>query len=173
MKLEGWSSIVCYWLIIIIIIWLSLFSPCDRSICGRYVPIRTKISKANAHFAALNLFISKKKVWRRLWNVCQAWGLGSSNILICVYLWTKPATKKPNRNLIELRRRFQRPTKERWKRLRARHNRWVHTSEVSRLKVWQELKYTWGHERPLTVISVHIRIPSMLEAMEVVNQDTR
>ena len=53
------------------------------------------------------------------------------------------------------------------------HIRWVHTSEASRLKVWQELKYTCGHERPLTVISVHIRIPSMLEAMEVVNQDTR
>ena len=46
---------------IIIIIWLSLFSPCDWSICRPYVPVRTKISKSNAHFAALSLFISKKK----------------------------------------------------------------------------------------------------------------
>ena len=51
--------------------------------------------------------------------------------------------------------------------------RWVHTSEVSRLKVWHELKYTLEHGRLLTVISVHIRIQSMLEAIEVVNQDTR
>ena len=50
--------------------------------------------------------------------------------------------------------------------------RWVHASEVSRLKVWQELKYTLEHERLLTVISVHIRIQSMLEGIEVVNQDT-
>ena len=33
-------------------------------------------------------------------------------ILTCVYLWTKPARKKRNRHLMELRRRFQRPTKE-------------------------------------------------------------
>jgi len=51
--------------------------------------------------------------------------------------------------------------------------RWVHTSEVSRLKLWQELKYTCEHERLLTVISVHIRFQSILKAIEGVNQDTR
>jgi len=51
--------------------------------------------------------------------------------------------------------------------------RWVHTGEVSRLKLWQELKYTCEHERPLTVISVHIRFQTLLEAIEGVNQDTR
>jgi len=58
---------------------------------------------------------------------------------------------------------------------RQRNFRWVHTSEVSRLKLWQELKYTCEHERLLTVISVHIRYQSMLmlEAIEGVNQDTR
>jgi len=32
-----------------------------------------------------------------------------------------------------------------------RHSRWVHTSEVSRLKLWQELKYTCEHERLRTL----------------------
>ena len=46
------------------------------------------------------------------------------------------------------------------------HHRWVHTSEVSRLKLWQELKYTCKHERLLTVKGVHIRFQSMLEAVD-------
>ena len=43
------------------IIWLSLFSPCDWSICGPYLTIPTKIFKENVHFGALNLFISEKR----------------------------------------------------------------------------------------------------------------
>ena len=44
-----------------IIIWLSLLSPCDWSICGPQLAIGTKIFKENAHFGALNLFTSQKR----------------------------------------------------------------------------------------------------------------
>jgi len=54
--------------------------------------------------------------------------------------------------------------------------RWVCTSEVheSRIQVWQQRSSTLGSMNVyLPVISVHIRIQSLLEAIEVVNQDTQ
>ena len=45
----------------IFIIWLSLFSPCDWSICRPELAIRTKIFKENAHFGALNLSTAEKR----------------------------------------------------------------------------------------------------------------
>ena len=52
--------------------------------------------------------------------------------------------------------------------------RWVCTSEVSRIQVWQEQSSTLKSMNVfLPVISVQIRIQSVLEAIEVVNQDTQ
>ena len=46
--------------------WLSLFSPCDWSICS---PAQN--FKENAHFGALNLFTSEIKVEIKLQDVYQ------------------------------------------------------------------------------------------------------
>ena len=48
---------------------ISLFLPCHCSICGPYLTVRTKISRANVHFAALTLFISKESKWSHHYSV--------------------------------------------------------------------------------------------------------
>ena len=65
-KVHKQSYSQCIMLIYIII---SLFSPCHCSICGPYVTVRTKISRANVHFAALTLFISKEREWSYHYSV--------------------------------------------------------------------------------------------------------
>ena len=93
---NDWPSCTFFLTIIYFITWLSLFCPCDWSICSLYNFLyRPNCQEQNPHFAALNL-----KVKERHLSTLRNWMLTLSfNILICVYLWRK-AFKKLNHNLI-------------------------------------------------------------------------
>ena len=96
----------CLWRLLQInnfIIWLSLFSPCDWSICGPSDLIYGhKIPKANAHFAALNHFILKKKRFKESYKTSVNFeDLNVDYVLQHFNLCLMKAMKKLNRNLIE------------------------------------------------------------------------
>ena len=63
--------------------------------------IRTKISKANAHFAALNLFILKKRFKESYKTSVNLENLNVDFVLQHFNLCLTKAMKKLNRNLIE------------------------------------------------------------------------